>query len=363
MEITDVRMETFRWPDRGFSASGRWVFGSDGLDVIKIETSEGLTGLGLSWSYLQADSIGRGITEHYRPLLVGRNPLNNEDLWERMWLDGIGRRGIAVRILSAIDVALWDIKAKYAGMPLYRLLGGHTKSVAAYISLGYYGQKITEVIDSLKKGVAEGTRAIKIQIGELPIKEDVERIRIVRKTIGPDIKLMVDARCVYSHSEAIILAREIEKYDIFWFEEPVKVDNLKGYQLVAQSTSIPIASGEAEYTKYGFRDLIQNNCAAILQPDAMVMGGITEWMKVAAMAQAHHLLVSHHGPHQIHAHLLAAIPNGFMIEEYYTSKRRPIEGGIFKDVLTVVDGYISPPERPGLGMELNEKALAPHRTS
>jgi D-arabinonate dehydratase len=157
------------------------------------------------------------------------------------------------------------------------------------------------------------------------------------------------------------LASKVEKYDIFWIEEPVAPDDLRGSQLVAQSTSIPVATGEAEYTKYGFRDLMENRSAAILQPDALIMGGITEFMKVAAMAQANDFHISNHGPHHIHAHLLAAIPNGLIIEEYFTSEAQPIDGGIFLDQMSIVDGYISPPDRPGLGMELNEEALAPYR--
>ena len=364
MEITEMKMETYRWPPTGLSSSGRWIFGNDGLDVIRVETSQGVTGIGPSWSVGQADSIGRNLAEHYRHLALGQNPLDTEKIWERMWQDGgLGRRGVATRVISAIDIAIWDIKGKVCGLPLFKLLGGYTDRVPAYISLGYRGQQLAEVIACLEKGVSDGARAIKMQIGELSsIKEEVERVQIARETIGSDVKLMLDTRCAYSYHDAILLASAVEKYDIYWLEEPVKVDDLKGHQLVARATSIPIAAGEGEYTKYGFRDLIESGGAAILQPDAMIMGGITEWMKVAAMAQAHHLPMSHHGPHQVHAHLLAAIPNGLMVEEYYSSETEPIAGGIFKEILKIVEGHIHPPDRPGLGLELNDEALAPYRT-
>ena len=219
------------------------------------------------------------------------------------------------------------------------------------------------VASSLQDGVARGARAIKMQIGNASTAEDVERVRVARETVGPDVKLMLDASTLYRHQEAIVVASKLEKYDIFWIEEPVAPDDMRGSRLVAEATSIPIATGEGEYTRYGFRDLIEDRCASILQPDALIMGGITEFMKVAAMAQANDLHISNHGPQHVHSHLIAAIPNGLIIEEYFTSETQPIDGGIFVDPLPIVDGHISPPDRPGLGMELNETAIAKYRTA
>ena len=343
-------------------AGGRFVFGSDGLDLIRVETDEGVTGLGLTWVQESSGVVVRAITDHLKQKVVGQNPLDNERIWEGMWrLGNLGRRGIATQVLSAIDIALWDIKGKMSDMPLYKLLGGYTNKIPAYVSLGFRHENLNQVISSLEDGIAHGAVGIKMQIGNVSIAEDVDRVRMAREVIGPDVKLMLDASQLYRHQEAIVLASKVEKYDIFWIEEPVAPDDLRGSQLVAQSTSIPIATGEAEYTKYGFRDLMENRSAAILQPDALIMGGITEFMKVAAMAQANDFHISNHGPHHIHAHLLGAIPNGLIIEEYFTSEAQPIDGGIFLDQMSIVDGYISPPDRPGLGMELNEEALAPYR--
>ena len=152
----------------------------------------------------------------------------------------------------------------------------------------------------------------------------------------------------------------MEEFDIFWFEEPVNPDDYRGHQLIAQATSIPMATGETEYTRYGFRDLIENRCAAILQPDALIMGGITEFMKVAALAQAHDLDIAPHGNQDVHVHLVSAIPNGLTVE-YYRGSNDPMWGKMFKHTLEVKDGYVSPPDRPGIGIELNDEALAPHR--
>ena len=364
MQITDLRMETYRWPGTPMFSGGRFVFGSDGLDLLRVETDEGITGVGLTWVHEASGSVVRGIAQHLKQHAVGKDPLDNERIWDDMWkLGQLGRRGIGTQVLSAIDIALWDIKGKVAGMPLYKLLGGYTDRIPAYISMGFRGEGPDMVASSLQNGVARGARAIKMQIGNASTAEDVERVRVARETVGPDVKLMLDASTLYRHQEAIVVASKLEKYDIFWIEEPVAPDDMRGSRLVAEATSIPIATGEGEYTRYGFRDLIEDRCASILQPDALIMGGITEFMKVAAMAQANDLHISNHGPQHVHSHLIAAIPNGLIIEEYFTSETQPIDGGIFVDPLPIVDGHISPPDRPGLGMELNETAIAKYRTA
>jgi D-arabinonate dehydratase len=173
---------------------------------------------------------------------------------------------------------------------------------------------------------------------------------------------MVDANCAYRHYQAIEIARKMEPYDVFWFEEPVNPDDYKGHQLVSQSTIIPIATGENEYTRYGFRELIEGRCCDILQPDGLIMGGVTEFMKVAAMAQSHDLHVAPHGKQEIHVHLVCAIPNGLTVE-YYRGSTDPMWDKTFLEPLEVKDGFVSPPDRPGFGIDLNDEALAPHRIS
>ena len=159
---------------------------------------------------------------------------------------------------------------------------------------------------------------------------------------------------------AIAIARKMEQYDIFWFEEPVNPDDYEGHKLISQATTIPVATGENEYTRYGFRDLIEGRCAAIIQPDARVMGGITEFMKVAALAQAHDLPIAPHGNQNIHIHLVTAIPNGLILE-YYSGSTDPMWDKMFKETLMVEDGYVRPPDRPGIGIDLNEEALMTYR--
>ena len=279
MKITDVRMETYEWNRAKPIRNGRYVYPTAGLNVVKIDTDEGVSGLGLCGGVQGAEEIGRSILEHLRQFVVGQDPFDNEKIWDDMWQPKlVGRRGITTRVISGIDIAIWDIKGKVANRPVYKLLGGYTDKVPVYIAGGYYeeGKGLEELAAEMEESVRMGARAIKMKIGGAPINEDVERVRVVREAVGPTVKVMVDANCAYRYYEAIEIARKMEKYDIFWFEEPVNPDDYEGHRLISQATIIPVATGENEYTRYGFRDLIQNRCAAIIQPDGLIMGGITE---------------------------------------------------------------------------------------
>ena len=363
MKVTDVRMETYRWDRAKPIRNGRYVYATAGLNVIKISTDDGVTGIGLCGGVQEAEEIGRSILEHLKQVVIGQDPFDTERIWDDMWQPKlVGRRGVTTRVISGIDIALWDIKGKVANRPVYKLLGGFSDKVPVYIAGGYYeeGKGLDELAAEMGESVAMGANAIKMKIGGAPINEDVERVRVVREAIGPDVKLMVDANCAYRYYEAIQIARKMEMYDIFWFEEPVNPDDYQGHKLISQATIIPIATGENEYTRYGFRDLIENRCAAILQPDGLIMGGITEFMKVAALAQAHDLPIAPHGNQDVHVHLVSAIPNGLTVE-YYRGSTDPMWGKMFKETLQVHDGHVSPPDRPGLGIELDDEALAPYR--
>ena len=363
MKVTDVTMETYRWPRARPIRNGRYVYRTAGLNVVKVETDEGITGIGLAGGVQEAEEIGVSILGHLKQVVVGADPFDTERIWDDMWQPKlIGRRGITTRVISGIDIALWDLKGKAVDKPLYKLLGGFTNRVPVYIAGGYYeeGKGLEDLAEEMRANVELGARAVKMKIGGATINEDVERVRVAREAVGPDVKLMVDANCAYRHYEAIEIARKMEPYEVFWFEEPVNPDDYEGHRLVSQSTIIPIATGENEYTRYGFRELIEGRCCDILQPDGLIMGGVTEFMKVAAMAQAHDLQLAPHGNQDVHVHLVAAIPNGLIVE-YYRGTTDPMWGQMFEETLQVEDGYVSPPDRPGIGVTLNEEALAPYR--
>ncbi len=363
MKITTLTMETYRWKRATPIRNGMYVYPTAGLNVVKVETNEGFSGIGLAGGVQGAEEIGAAILEHFAQVVVGQDPFDTERIWDNMWQPKlVGRRGITTRVISGIDIALWDLKGQITGLPVYKLLGGYTNKVPVYIAGGYYeeGKGLGELAEEMTTAVELGARAVKMKIGGAPINEDVERVRVVREAIGPDAKLMVDANCAYRHFEAQEIARKMEPYDVFWFEEPVNPDDYEGHRLVSRSTTIPVATGENEYTRYGFRELIEGRCCDILQPDGLIMGGVTEFMKVAALAQAHDLLIAPHGNQDVHVHLVSAIPNGLTVE-YYSNSTDPMWGHMFNETLMVEDGHVSPPDRPGFGISLNEEALAPHR--
>jgi L-alanine-DL-glutamate epimerase-like enolase superfamily enzyme len=270
---------------------------------------------------------------------------------------------MTTQVISAIDIALWDLVGKAVGKSVHKLLGGYTDRIPAYIAGGYYEEDkgLAELAQEMEENLELGAKAVKMKIGGVSIREDVERVRVVRETIGPDVKLMVDANNAYTAYEAINIAGKIERYDIFWFEEPVAPDDYRGHARVAQATTIPIATGENEYTRYGFRDLIDHDGAAILNADAQILGGITEFMQVAALAAAHDLQIAPHGAQEVHIHLVCAISNGLILE-FYRETVDPLRGRIFKEPLALdKDGYVAVPDRPGLGIEPNYELLHEHR--
>jgi L-alanine-DL-glutamate epimerase-like enolase superfamily enzyme len=330
---------------------------------VFVDTDEGTTGIGLGGN--KGGVVGATI-ESMKEHLIGEDPINVERLWHKMWVPKLtGRRGLTTRGISAIDIALWDLRAKVAGMPLYKMLGGFRDRVPTYIAGGYYedGKGLKELQQEVREHVEGGARAVKMKVGAISIREDVERVKAVREAIGPDVKLMVDANCAYRWYEAIQFAEKIEEFDPFWFEEPLPPDDYEGHKRIAEKTSIPLATGENEYTRYGFRDLIATGCVPILNADAKILGGVTEFMKVAALAQAHDLDIAPHGSQEIHIHLVSAIANGLILE-FYPKRMDPMWGKIYIETLTLNDdGTVSPPEIPGIGIEPRYETLEPYRVA
>ncbi len=357
MTITDITHRLYRWPRRKPIRNGMFTYTDVTLSVVEIETDAGLIGVGLG-------GVNPSLLEQFKPLLIGEDPFNVERLWHALWVPKlVGRRGTETRTISSLDIALWDLIGKATDKSVHQLLGGFAERIPVYIAGGYYeeGKGLRELADEMEENLRMGARAVKMKIGGAPIREDVERVRVVRETVGPDVEVMVDANNAYSAHEAIRIAAQMEKYDIYWFEEPVGSDDYAGCARVAQATSIPIATGENEYTRYGFRDLIQHQAAAILNADANICGGVTEFRRIAALAASHDLVIAPHGSQDIHVHLVTGIPNGLILE-YYRDTVDPMWGKTFKESLMLdTDGMLAPPDRPGFGITLNEDALAEFR--
>ena len=338
--------------------------------LARIETDEGISGIGEAAYFGGPPMITKMIIEkELADYLIGEDPLNIERLWETMYQRSIkhGRKGAIIASMSGIDIALWDIKARSVGMPLYQLLGGCYEKIRAYASAGFYaeGKGLKELAGEMESYVKEGFTAVKMKIGRVSQAEDMARIKAVREAIGPNIDLLVDGNNVYTSYEAIKMARKMEAYDVFWFEEPVPAEDIEGSARVAHAIDMPLAAGENEFTRYGFRDLIINQALDIAQPDATWCGGITEARKIAAMASAWNITCVPHSFSSAIAlmsnlHFSASIPNS-MFQEFDRNYNPLREELLTEPVRINKDGYIDLPDEPGLGVELNEATVKKYR--
>jgi L-alanine-DL-glutamate epimerase-like enolase superfamily enzyme len=368
VKIVDVTVESYRAPIDPPIRNGRYVYATHDLCLVSVVTDEGLIGYGLGDGGVgleSAPAMTRGTVESLRPVLLGRDPLRTEQIWPELWVPKIlGRRGFTTRIVSAIDLALWDLKGKLLGLSVALLLGRCHDSLLVYLAGGYYreGKGIDDLVAEMESFVQEGVTAVKMKIGGASEREDLERVRAVRAVIGDDVKLMVDANNGYRRHEAVSVARKLEPLDVYWFEEPLMPDDYAGHARLAAMTSIPIAAGECEYTRYGFRDLIEHGAASILNPDVQFVGGVTEYMKVAALAQAHDLPLAPHGLPELHVHVAAATPNSLIVE-YARVDEGSLLACLFPHRLAIADGRVAPPDTPGFGIEPDTRALAQWRVA
>jgi D-arabinonate dehydratase len=363
MKIMDIETMALAVPlDRPISFATRKVKERD-LTITKITTDEGIVGLSCI-PIGEPFSVGSIIQRKLKPLLIGKDPFCTEWLWDMMYMEmRRDRKGSAIRAISGVDIALWDIKGKYFGLPLYRLLGGDRKRVPCYASGGYYhkGKGLKGLAEEMELYLKHGFTAVKIKIGAVSVKEDIERVKMARKVIGPDVQLLIDANNAYDAPTAIKVGRALEEQDAYFFEEPVRPDDIQGSRLVADVLDIPVASGELEYTIWGFRDLIPSQSVDIIQPDATVLGGITEFMKVVAFAKAYHMPVSPHWEQEVHMHMVGAFSNTLWVEYFMREIEVRVEDKIYKDFVMAKDGFLEIPDKPGLGIEFNEEALKKYR--
>lgn len=356
MKITRVYTEKYRWPKEKPIANGKHVYTHNDLNLLVVETDEGITGYGCSWAIEFAESMGK--------VILGEDPLNNERLWQKTYVPKfIGRRGTSAKTVSAIDIALWDIKAKAAGMPLYRLLGGARERIPCYVAGGYYARDkgIPELQKEMETYLSWGVHAVKMKVGGASMREDAARVKAVRQVIGPDTVLMLDANCAYHFYEAITFSKMVEEFQPYWFEEPVDADDYDGYRKVAAKSGIPLAAGENEVTRFGFRDLINTQAISVLNPDAASLGGVTEFMKVAGYADANGIVMSPHGQQQLHVHLDCAVPNVNFAEFYPPQYDAKVYEAFQNPVVFNPDGTVSPSQAPGVGLDINRDILAPYR--
>jgi len=333
--------------------------------LVRVEGDDGVQGVGYTYAGTVGGRLVRdAVRDCLRPLLLGEDPDLIERHWAAMYQDSllIGRRGALLRAISAVDTALWDRLGRVAGLPLYRLLGAYRESVACYASGGYYREgedPVAAVGAEMERYAALGFRDAKIKVGGASLEVDVARVRAARGVLGASGRLALDANNAYrSVSEALRAARAFEPFDPWWFEEPLSPDAVAGHAALARQLDMPVATGEIHQTRWEFRDLLEREAADILQPDAGVLGGVSEWMRVARAAQVFDVPVAPHWHADLHAHLAAAAPNCLTVEWFRLDEDIYNFERLLAERLQPRDGAIPLPRRPGLGLILDEDAVA-----
>ncbi len=363
---------------RPFTSSRGWLYKTRGSCIVEIETTDGIVGWGECYG---PSAVAKAYIEtQFAPRIIGRDAFDVEVIWEDLYnrIKDYGGRGMATSALSGIDIALWDIVGKSCGKPIHKLIGGaYRTEVTAYATGLYFidmDRLVEEAVEEANEFAANGFVAIKMKIGLGSPKLDIERVAAVRKAIGDDVRLMVDANHCFTVPQAIRIGRELEKLNVEWFEEPISPEDIDGYVEVTRSLDMAVAGGENEFTRWGFRDLVVRKAMDIIQPDVCAAGGISECRKIATLASAHGVeCIPHAWGSAIGLaatlHFLAALP-----DQPPSFKPMPplleLEQceNPFRDLLSVEPilqkaGKVQIPTGAGLGIEINRSVLDRYRVA
>jgi D-galactarolactone cycloisomerase len=370
MKIVEVRTHVLEAPlSQPFAYARAW-YATRTASIVEIVTDEGLTGWGECYGPARLTAAA---VESFRPLLIGADPLRTDWLWQEIYarFRDHGQKGVVIEGLSGVDIALWDLKGKFFNAPVHRLMGGPIRTEVEAYATGLYrreaGDPEAYLCEEALDYVGQGFRAVKLKVG-FGVDEDARITRALRRAIGPDVRLMIDANHAYDAIAAIRLGRMVEDLDIGWFEEPVPPEDLAGYRAVREALSIPVAGGECEFTRYGFREVLVSRSIDILQPDTCAAGGLSECKKIADMATAFGV---RYVPHvwgtgialAAALQLLAVLPHSPsslnpiepMLE--FDRTEHPIRQAILTRPIEHRDGIVRVPDGPGLGIEIDRDAL------
>ncbi len=317
-----------------------------GSVVLRIRTDAGITG----WAHSSFGMIPGGpqvvqtiLEQEIKPVLMGKDPAFprriRADLWKALEYQGVG--GVAQFAIAAVDIAIWDILGKHAGLPVYKMLGAYRERMPVYSMTGWYYDKdddLSRYRRSVSAAMEQGYHAVKIKVGRSSMDDDVRRIRAALDIVGKNRRVMVDANQVFNRNEALRRGRVYQEMGCFWYEEPLPPQEMDGYAELAHALDIRIATGENLNTKYAFAELIAKRGADVVQPDNRRAGGVTEWMEIAAIADGYGLELASHGGGATNMNMLLAMPNAIYME---TSGARKM-----------VDGEVAAPEEPGMSSEV-----------
>ena len=326
------------------------------LATVRVRDEEGTEGSGYTYTVgVNGGAIQNILHRDLAPMLTGQEADRIEWLWQRMWwaLHYGGRGGAATFAISAVDLALWDLKARKHGTPLWRLLGGHDPLVPCYAGGIDLQFPLEQLLAQTEANLKKGFRAIKMKVGRPKLSEDVARVRAMRERLGPDFPLLVDANMRWSVDEAIRGARALRELDTYWLEEPTVPDDVEGHARIVREGGLPIAAGENLHSLYEFSAYMRAGAVTFPEPDVTNCGGVTVWMKVAHLAEAFNLPVTSHGAHDVTVHLLAAVPNRSFLEMHGFGLEKYLSGSVQLNP----DGFAVAPERPGHGLTFDWKGL------
>ncbi len=367
MKITGIKTNIFS--SRHSNAKRNWL-------IVRIQTDEGIEGIGES-SMLSSDPIVESLIQEWSEnYLVGKDPLAGQVHWTRLHQDNLGRGGrLYSTVLSGIDIALWDLRGKILGVPVYQLLGGPFRNKLRVYANGWYTNPASPelIAEEAKKVVEMGYTAMKFDpfgkiayttISPEEAQLSVDRVAAVREAVGPNVDILIEVHARFNVYTAVGLARRMEQYRPFWYEEPVSQENTNEMRQVRDRINIPVATGERLYLKFPFFDLVKNEAVDILQPDICNAGGITELHKIGSMAEAQHVMMAPHNTNSAVGtvasfHLDTAMPN-FLIQEYHAEFYEPHYFEVVQGLPRQKDGYVNLPEGPGLGISLDDELLDKH---
>ncbi|MBT5810509.1 MAG: mandelate racemase/muconate lactonizing enzyme family protein [Rhodospirillaceae bacterium] len=363
MKITRVQARPLRVE---FPIGVLGMTGTQSMNVVfaEVETDDGHVGYGFS-AITNVEVVAAAINKVAGPAILGDDPIANDRIWDKLYwlLCPRGQGGHGMHAIAAIDVALWDIKGKALGLPVWRLLGGARDKVPVYATFGFGFFDRDQLGDAAKLWMAQGFDKLKMTVGmsalarrdeprplDVAIREDVARVRAVRDAAGPDVEIYIDANCSLDPFHAVKLAKQLEPFEIAFFEEPINQNDIRPMVEMRRQTSIPLACGQNEGQAHRFRDLMIYGAVDVLQPNVVISGGFTQCAKIAGMAQAFNVTIDNGGAWPFHnMHLHAGVANGGLVECHYlsiqTCKR------IFKSVPEPEDGWLALPEAPGLGLD------------
>jgi D-galactarolactone cycloisomerase len=363
MKITDVKTIRLRAtiPTEGqvFSRSG--VRNTRSTTLVQVETDEGVSGIGSASG--NGELIEVIVAKVLKPLLIGMDPTEIDEIWDKAYFRGghkeFGTRGIGVVALSGLDIALWDILGKVRGVPLYQLLGGKCRDKVPVYATALYPEEPEKVAARARAFADQGFHGVKIKVG-FDLEQDIRIVRAVRAELGKDFTVMTDANQGYSVDIGLKAAAAFAECGAFWLEEPLFVEDIEGHATLREKTKVPIAVGENLHTYYAFENFIVRGAVDFIQPDVARAGGITEIKRITALAAKHNVPVSFHTwgdgvALAASVHLSAALKDCIVMELDYTYN--PLREELLNEPFRVQNGLLTPPDKPGLGIELNPHAL------